>query len=67
MGRMKRVYEHSAERDMLKLRGSGDSLYVKLIYEAKNGRQYCHFHKLTYDEVLDMRDMIDEWIDSRME
>lgn len=64
---MKRVFQHEAERDVLKLRGSGDSMYVKIIYEARNGKRFCHFHKLTYDEVLDMRDCIDEWIDSRME
>ena len=64
---MKKVYEHRSERDSLKLRGSGDSLYVKVIYTANSGKVYCHYHKLTYDEVLEMRDGIDAWVDSRME
>lgn len=60
---MKNVYKSEKDFGKLKFQGIRDELMVKMTWENKRtGDRWYRYHTLTYEEVEELADRLDEWL-----
>ena len=59
---MRKVFECSKGSGIFKLRGAGERMMIKSYYKTNKGVRDFRFVYLTYDEVVQLRDSINQWL-----